>query len=78
MALRGEALRAYRKLLRACRETFANDVPALSAALKEARHRFEQERHNEDETKIKELLGNAEEATNFLRTNIVQAKCDHA
>lgn len=72
---RVQVIQAYRALLRACRSTFQSDVPALAAAMHEARNRFEQSRHLQDEHEIRQKVSEAHEAVSFLNANIVQATC---
>ncbi|CAG7866264.1 unnamed protein product [Brassica rapa] len=68
----GEALIAYRALLRATRRSFAGDVEMLKASASEIRKKFEENRHVVSE--IPRLLEEAREATQFISTMIVQAK----
>ncbi|KAG5386593.1 hypothetical protein IGI04_038063 [Brassica rapa subsp. trilocularis] len=68
----GEALIAYRALLRATRRSFAGDVEMLKASASEIRKKFEESRHVVSE--IPRLLEEAREATQFISTMIVQAK----
>lgn len=74
--LRGEALSAYRALLRATRRTFAGDSLMLSESAVEIRSKFEANRHVASEADIRRLLDNAREASRFISTMIVQAKLD--
>ncbi|KAJ4829790.1 hypothetical protein Tsubulata_050529 [Turnera subulata] len=71
---RGEALRAYRGLLRATRKSFAGDTLMLNASAMEVRKKFEENRGVSSETQIQKLLEEAREASHFISTMIVQAK----
>ena len=70
---RAEVLSSYRNLLRACRETFSGDYPALAAAFSQARDAFERARHESSDESIQNKVSEAFEAISFLRSNIVQA-----
>ncbi|KAG5514221.1 hypothetical protein RHGRI_035579 [Rhododendron griersonianum] len=70
----GEALMAYRAVLRATRKTFAGDHLMLRESAAEVRKKFEENRHVSSETEIQRLLAEAREASDFISTTIVQAK----
>ena len=70
----GEALTAYRAVLRATRRTFAGDKLMLKESAAEVRKKFEENRHVTSEPEIQRLLGEAREASSFISTMIVQAK----
>ncbi|KAJ7949680.1 mitochondrial zinc maintenance protein 1, mitochondrial-like [Quillaja saponaria] len=72
--VRGEALSAYRVLLRATRKTFAGDTLMLKGSALEVRKKFEENRHVNSETEIRKLLEEAKEASHFITAMIVQAK----
>ncbi|OWM77942.1 mitochondrial zinc maintenance protein 1, mitochondrial [Punica granatum] len=72
--LRGEALGAYRALLRATRKTFAGDSFILSESAAEIRAKFESNRNVTSEPEIRRLLDEAGEASHFISTMIIQAK----
>nr|KJB21474.1 hypothetical protein B456_004G089900 [Gossypium raimondii] len=72
--VRGEALSAYRALLRATRKSFAGDTLMLNASAVEVRQKFEANRHVTSEPEIQKLLEEAREASHFISTMIVQAK----
>ena len=74
MAVRAEALNAYRALLRATRQTFAGDSLMLTESASEVRKKFEDNRHVTSEPEIRKLLDDAREASHFISTMIVQAK----
>ncbi|KAK7846776.1 mitochondrial zinc maintenance protein 1, mitochondrial [Quercus suber] len=74
MAVRAEALNAYRALLRATRKTFAGDSLMLTESASEVRKKFEDNRHVTSEPEIRKLLDDAREASHFITTMIVQAK----
>uniref|UniRef100_A0A2N9FQR5 Complex 1 LYR protein domain-containing protein n=1 Tax=Fagus sylvatica TaxID=28930 RepID=A0A2N9FQR5_FAGSY len=74
MAARGEALSAYRTLLRATRKTFAGDSLMLTESGSEVRKKFEENRHVSSDGEIRRLLEEAREASQFISTMIVQAK----
>ncbi|CAH8269538.1 unnamed protein product [Arabidopsis lyrata] len=70
----GEALIAYRALLRATRKSFAGDTEMLKASASEIRKKFEENRLVASNADITRLLEEAREATQFISTMIVQAK----
>ena len=70
----GEALSAYRALLRATRKSFTGDSLMLKASASEVRKKFEENRDVSSETEIQKLLEEAREASHFIATMIVQAK----
>ncbi|KAJ4727685.1 mitochondrial zinc maintenance protein 1, mitochondrial-like [Melia azedarach] len=70
----GEAVRAYRALMRATRKSFAGDNLMLRESAKEIRKKFEENRHVTSCTEIQRLLEEAREASHFISTMIVQAK----
>ncbi|XP_078445435.1 complex 1 family protein / LVR family protein [Wolffia australiana] len=70
----GEALSAYRALLRATRKTFAGDALMLTQSALEVRNKFEENRRVSSEAEIRRLLDEAREASHFILTMIVQAK----
>lgn len=70
----GEALTAYRVLLRATRKSFAGDTFMLNASAVEVRKKFDANRHVTSEPEIQRLLEEAREASHFISTMIVQAK----
>ncbi|XP_050236676.1 mitochondrial zinc maintenance protein 1, mitochondrial [Mercurialis annua] len=72
--MRGEALIAYRSLLRATRKSFAGDTLMLNGSASEVRKKFEENRHVTSDTEIQKLLDEAREASQFISTMIVQAK----
>ncbi|XP_071715926.1 mitochondrial zinc maintenance protein 1, mitochondrial-like [Rutidosis leptorrhynchoides] len=72
--LSGEALTAYRALLRATRKSFAGDTVMLQGSAAEVRKKFEENRHVTSEQEIKKLLDEAREASDFISNMIVQAK----
>lgn len=67
-------LRAYREVLRATRKSFAGDNQMLKASAMEVRNKFEENRGISSESEIRRLLGDAQEASNFISTMIVQAR----
>ncbi|XVE77614.1 hypothetical protein DITRI_Ditri13aG0077300 [Diplodiscus trichospermus] len=72
--VRGEALSAYRSLLRATRKSFADDTLMLKASASEVRKKFDENRHVTSEPEIQKLLDEAREASHFISTMIIQAK----
>lgn len=72
--LAGEALTAYRSLLRATRKSFAGDTVMLEGSAAEVRKKFEENRHVTSEPEIRKLLDEAREASDFISNMIVQAK----
>eukprot|EP00897_Mesotaenium_endlicherianum_P010439 jgi/Mesen1/9423/ME000618S08812 len=65
---------AFRRLLRAQRVIFKGDDFARSEAMKAIRSGFDENRHVSDPQEIQRLAGEAHEAAEFLRLNVVQAK----
>ncbi|TXG61541.1 hypothetical protein EZV62_012904 [Acer yangbiense] len=72
--VRGEALSAYRALIRATRKSFAGDTLMLRESAKEIRSKFDENRHVTSEVQIQRHLDAAREASRFVSTMIVQAK----
>ncbi|KAL3827823.1 hypothetical protein ACJIZ3_016625 [Penstemon smallii] len=70
----GEAVRAYRAVLRATRTAFAGDTLMLRESAAEARKKFEENRHVTSPAYVSRLLEEAREASQFISTMIVQAK----
>ncbi|KAJ4756521.1 Complex 1 family protein [Rhynchospora pubera] len=70
----GEAMAAYRALLRATRRTFAGDTLMLAESKKEIRRHFEEKRGVTAEAELRELLDQAKEASHFIQHMILQAK----
>ncbi|KAF6155586.1 hypothetical protein GIB67_004580 [Kingdonia uniflora] len=69
-----EALRAYRSILRATKESFKGDTVMLNQSAIEVRKKFEENRYITSETEIGVLLDQAREASEFISTMIVQAQ----
>ncbi|GKE36419.1 mitochondrial zinc maintenance protein 1, mitochondrial [Tanacetum coccineum] len=74
MALRTEAITAYRSILKATRKSFAGDTVMLEGSAAEVRKKFEENKHVTNEPEIRKLLDEAREASDFIRNMIVQAK----
>ncbi|KAF5744136.1 exostosin family protein [Tripterygium wilfordii] len=72
--VRGEALSAYRALLKATCKSFAGDTLMLNASASEVRKKLEESRHVTSDAEIQRLLEEAREASQFISTMIVQAK----
>lgn len=70
----GEALSAYRAILRATRKSFKGDELMLRESAKEVRKNFEENRFVNSAPEIQTLLANAREAADFISNMIVQAK----
>ena len=70
----GEALNAYRALLRATRKSFAGDTVMLNSSAVEIRKHFEENRNVTSQSEIQGLLDSAREASDFISNMIVQAK----
>lgn len=62
----------YRTLLRTIKTTFRGDAARLSHAAKDARMRFEVERHATDPAHIKKLIATAEHVSRMLKHNVVR------
>ncbi|CAM8888664.1 hypothetical protein QQ045_024649 [Rhodiola kirilowii] len=69
-----EALKAYRSVLRATRKSFAGDNVMLRESALEVRKKFEENRNVGSDVEIQRLLDEANEASQFISTMIVQAK----
>ncbi|KAK6937377.1 Complex 1 LYR protein domain [Dillenia turbinata] len=69
----GEALSAYRALLRATRKSFAGDTLMLTQSAVEVRKKFEENRNVTSEAEIHGLQEQAREASHFISNMIVQA-----
>ncbi|KAK4355671.1 hypothetical protein RND71_024642 [Anisodus tanguticus] len=69
-----EALRAYRSVLKATHKAFAGDTFMLQKSAAEVRKKFEENRHVTSEADIQRLLDDANDASEFISTQIVQAK----
>ncbi|KAJ0106179.1 hypothetical protein Patl1_19504 [Pistacia atlantica] len=54
--VRGEALRAYRDLIKLTRYSFTEDTVMLRQSVKEIRKRFNKNRHVNSDTEIKKSL----------------------
>ncbi|XP_012839880.1 PREDICTED: uncharacterized protein LOC105960260 [Erythranthe guttata] len=67
-------LSAYRAVLRATRQTFAGDTIMLWESAAEARKKFEENRLVTSPADLSRHLEEANEATRFISTMIVQAK----
>lgn len=72
--VRGEAVSAYRALLRASRKSFAGDSLMLRASAAEIRKKFEENRNVTSEEEIQRHLEEAREASHFITNMVVQAK----
>jgi complex III assembly factor LYRM7 len=68
-----QVLSAYRALLKATRKSFAGDTPMIKGSAAEVRKKFEENRNVTSEAEIQKLLGEADEASVFITTMIVQA-----
>lgn len=64
---------AFRQLMRAQQQAFRNDRDMQRAATSTIRERFRAYAQVKDEEQMKQLLVEAEEAKEFLQTNVVQA-----
>ncbi|KAE9589232.1 hypothetical protein Lal_00000056 [Lupinus albus] len=72
--MRGEVVRAYRAVLKATRKTFAGDTLMLKQSAIEVRSKFDENRNVTSDTEIQKLLEEANEASQFITTMIVQAQ----
>ncbi|KAF9622134.1 hypothetical protein IFM89_029418 [Coptis chinensis] len=70
----GGAVRAYRTLLRATRNSFRGDTLMLKESAVEVRSKFEENRNVTCDKEIEKLLEDAREASHFITNMIVQAK----
>ncbi|WZN58949.1 mitochondrial zinc maintenance protein [Chloropicon roscoffensis] len=71
---RQTALGAYRLLLRSVAQTFKGDESTLLAAKKEIRQKFEDSRGMSDEKARSDLIYEAYDAAEFIKTHVVQAE----
>ena len=72
------AKRAYRGLLRAARDLVGEDKKALLRSKQEIRSHFELSRTVKDQAQLAKLIQDANEAEQFIRLNVVQARrTDH-
>lgn len=71
---RGQVLSAYRALLKATRKTFSGDTMMLKESALEVRNKFEENKSVSSQAEIQKLLQEAEEASHFITTMIVQAQ----
>mmetsp|Transcript_11343 Transcript_11343/g.31833 ORF Transcript_11343/g.31833 Transcript_11343/m.31833 type:complete len:120 (+) Transcript_11343:74-433(+) len=72
--LRIQVLGSYKHLLRAVRTSFANDPLARERATLRAREVTRSRVSEADEVKVKEYILHAEQATAFIRQNVVQVE----
>lgn len=70
----GEAVRAYRAVLKATRKSFQGDALMLKESAAEVRRKFDENRNVTSATEIRRLLDEAQEASHFISNMIVQAK----
>lgn len=68
------ALSVYRQCLRSVQQSFRGDQYMLHNSRKELRSKFEANRQVSDCGAIKKLLAEGEEAADFIKTFVVQAK----
>ena len=68
------ALGAYKRLLRAAASTFKGDELTLAAAKKEIRQKFEDNRDLGEGKQLDDLLYEAYDAADFIKTHVVQAE----
>ena len=68
------ALSLYRQLLRTQSTTFANDLPMQQQARTAIRSYYDQFRTLSDTQRIEAQLVAAEEAVEYLKTKVIQAK----
>ncbi|KAG2373657.1 hypothetical protein C9374_011946 [Naegleria lovaniensis] len=66
------SLSAYRSLLRASRLVFNGDTRTLNLSLRQIRTEFEKNRFEKDEKKIQKLISDAQEASSFLISSVLQ------
>ena len=64
----------YRRVLRAARDVFRGDELALRESRRALREEFEKTRGERDPERIGQALRNADEAEDFLRNHLVQAR----
>ncbi|KAJ1813258.1 hypothetical protein LPJ56_003511 [Coemansia sp. RSA 2599] len=73
MSTASQVRNAYRRLLKVERRRFAGDIPVLTAAQKQTRSEFENNRTQTDEKKIQKLLKHAANVEEVIRRYVVQA-----
>ncbi|XP_077227960.1 complex 1 family protein / LVR family protein [Tasmannia lanceolata] len=71
---REAVLGAYRALLRSTRKSFSGDTLMLTESASEIRRKFEDNRNVTSDTEIQNLIDEAQQASHFISTMIVQAK----
>ncbi|KAM3584275.1 hypothetical protein VKS41_003099 [Umbelopsis sp. WA50703] len=69
---RAVALRAYRNLLQAQRQTFGSDLVTLQAARAKTHTEFNNYRNESDPAVVEEKINLANQVASILRSNIVQ------
>jgi complex III assembly factor LYRM7 len=74
MSFRSPALTGYRRLLRATKQVFSEDKYALIQSRIQLRQAFEASKNETNMEKIKQAIADIDEAEDFLRNNIVQAR----
>ncbi|KNA16837.1 hypothetical protein SOVF_084990 [Spinacia oleracea] len=72
--MRTEVLKVYREVLKATRKSFSGDTQMLQASAMEVRTKFEENKNVKSEADIQRLISEAQEASHFISTMIVQAK----
>eukprot|EP01025_Chloroclados_australasicus_P034899 TRINITY_DN35627_c0_g2_i1.p4 TRINITY_DN35627_c0_g2~~TRINITY_DN35627_c0_g2_i1.p4 ORF type:complete len:126 (-),score=9.30 TRINITY_DN35627_c0_g2_i1:115-459(-) len=70
---KSQILGAYRLLRRTSNKTFQGDIPMILESRKRIREAFDTYSTETDSAKIQQLLQDARDAADFLRTSIVQA-----
>ncbi|KAK9800765.1 hypothetical protein WJX73_009437 [Symbiochloris irregularis] len=68
------ATAVYRGLLRSCNQAFRNDVSMLKNAKSKIRSEFEVSAAERDPDRLKQLFAEGEEASDFIKTFVVQAE----
>ena len=71
--LRHRVLASYRRLLRVQRQTFAGDTANLRRAQSITREQYNERRDESDVAQVENALRNADDAAEFIRTNMIQA-----
>lgn len=71
---RSKAVEVYRQLLKTVNKTFSGDTRAVRQSSTEIRRHFEVSRNLSDPGEIAQKIADAEEARDFLRESVVQAR----
>lgn len=77
-SMRSNVLRGYRAFLLTIRTVFGADKHAVATCRRMAREAFEKNKAERSPERVQQMLLEAEDAMDFLRTNIAQAQLNGA